>query len=30
MKETEILGRGKELDFYKGKKESVEVKFFAL
>jgi hypothetical protein len=30
VKEIEILRRGKELDFFQGKEESLEVRFFAL
>jgi hypothetical protein len=29
MKEIEISRRGKELDFFQGKEESLEVSFFA-
>jgi len=30
VKEIEILGKGKELDFSQGREESLEVRFFAL
>lgn len=29
-KEIKILGKGKELDFFKGREESVKVRIFAL
>jgi hypothetical protein len=30
MKEIEVLGRGKELDFFQGREESLKVRFSAL
>jgi hypothetical protein len=30
MKEIEVFKRGKELDFFQGREESLEVKFYVL